>query len=861
MSVPIYVTTMVIASFRAVVPSVIPIARRYVVDNLNYPYLLAVHTVCVDGQLHQNELYLLQLLARGVGVDPATEAAAALILSQSDQHLSLDIVIQRIDVDKRLYALSLALQAAQFDGAIDRTEQNLLVRLRQQWKIGDDLFTSMHELACKEAQRLLADLRTCTHDEVSIGAKVFGGLEAVLGKTVVDRVISALGAESFKERIHGYRIEALLSGPKYDKAIEKCREVGLHDIEVADACLQATAKALQEIGVELDSKIAEINAKIGDKPAQAAREALRSMKGDRTEIERMINHEVQEFQELQLKKHRAMNFYTIAFMGRSKAGKSTLHAVVTGGGWDQIGVGRQNTTRLNRVYEWHNIRIIDTPGIATPGGEDLGKVAESVIDEADLICFVVTNNNQQTTGFEFLKQLRKKGKPLLVLLNVKVDLSNPVRLKRFLNNPDQPFSNDKDQLGGHIDRIRRDAAEHYGTSNFPIIPVQLLAAQIAQQQPDHEHSETLMKASRLQHFLDSVRLSLLDEGLLRRSQNLLGSTVADIERPCRDLKVRSDFYLDFSRQIRERAHESSLRLTKAQADHLRQLEQELRGVFAALQKEVADFAEDHWDDSKSDLNEAWTDEIRRFGMEKRINFAQEKALAAFSEDMKDLLTEVNQEINLQRKISFSSTKLDEQNSSVWFQKTLQWGSGLASLGLGALALANIWNPGGWVMAGVALIGVIASLFESKASKRRKAVAKISNALETNIEKQEKQIVDAALKNFSEQCQVGAATVQNYFQLSADGLAFVGQTLDRGAGILQKQGGILNTHFAARILDFAGRFPSESSAQDLRSQIHEVRRKVGERIDIQVSSKVNTPRNLDSIEFVIQEKITLQRTGA
>lgn len=830
-------------------------------NELNYPYLLAVHTLCIDGQLHQNELQFLQSLAQNIGVDMATEEAAELILAQSDQHLGLDVILQRIDPDQRPRALSLAALAAQFDGVLDRTEQKLLEQLRQQWKISDELFAQMQDLALKEAQRLIDDLKKSGCGEVSTGAKVLSGLEAVLGKTVIDRVVSTLGTESLKERIHDYRIEALLSGPKYDKAIAECRDVGLRDIEVADTCLHATGKALQEIGVELDSKIAEINAKIGDKPAQAARQALRSMKEDRTEIERVINQELQEFQELQIKKRRAMNFYTIAFMGRSKAGKSTLHAVVTGGGWDQIGVGRQNTTRLNRVYEWHNIRIIDTPGIATPGGEELEKVAESIIDEADLICFVVTNNNQQTSEFEFLKQLRSKGKPLLVLLNVKEDLSHPVRLKRFLDKPDQAFSDDKDRLGGHVDRIRRDAATHYGTSNFPIIPVQLLAAQIAQQQPEHEHAETLMKASRLQHFLDSVRLSLLDEGLLRRSQNLLGSTVADIERPCRKLKTRSEFYLDLSRQIRDRAQESSLRLKKAQDDHTRQLEQDLRGVFSALQMEVPDFAEDHWDDSEGDLNEAWSDKLRRFGMEKKINDLQEKAIAAFSDDMKDLLAEVSQEINLQRKLSYTSKTLDEQDSSVWLGKSLQWGSGLAGLGLAVAALANWWNPAGWVWGAVAVVGFIASLFESKASKRRKAVSKISSALESQIEKQEKQIVDAALKHFRVQCLAGATAVQDYFQLSADGLAFVGQTLNRGAEILQEQSSVLNAHFAARILDFASGAPSESSAHALRAQIHEVRRRVGESIDIEVSSKLRAPKNLNIIESVIQEKITLQKIGA
>jgi GTPase SAR1 family protein len=827
---------------------------------LNYPYLLAVHMVCIDGQLHQQELLFLQSLARKTGVDAATEAAAELILAQADQHLTLDAVVQAVNPEQYAQALSLATLASRFDGVLDRTEQRLLEKLKQQWNIADAAYARVEELALQEARELRAGLKSGGHEQVSAAAKLLSGIDAMLGRGIVDKVVDTLGSASMKERIQSYRIEALLSGPKYDQAIEACRQVGLQDIEAADTCLHATAQALQDIGAELDRKIGDLQTRLGDKPAQAGREALRSMKADRAEIERMIHQELREFQELQIKKRRAMNFYTIAFMGRSKAGKSTLHAVVTGGGWDQIGVGRQNTTRLNRVYEWHNIRIVDTPGIATPGGEDLEKVAESIIDEADLICFVVTNNNQQASEFEFLKQLREKGKPLLVLLNVKEDLSHPVRLKRFLAQPDLAFSDDKDRLGGHIDRIRRDAAQHYGTTHFPIIPVHLLAAQIAQQQPEHEHAEALMKASRLQDFLDTVRLSLLDEGLLRRSQNLLGSTVADIERPCQALASRADFYLEFSERIRSRSKESAARLHKAEQDQTRKLEHDLRAVFAALQREVPDFAEDHWDDSESTLNSAWTEHLQRYGMEKKIQSTQELAVEAFSTDLKDLLAEVSQEISLHRKFSFTAGKLDEQDSSVWFQKTLQWGSSLAGLGIGVLALANIWNPGGWVMAGVALIGVLASLFESKASKRRKAVAKISSALESQIEKQEKKIVDAALVHFREQCQAGAAVVQDYFRMSGDGLAFVGHALSRGAGLLQAQRDILNIHFAARILDFAGKAPSEPSAQALRQQIAEVRRKVGKHIDIAVSAKLRVPKDLSAIEPIIQEKITVQKAG-
>ena len=53
----------------------------------------------------------------------------------------------------------------------------------------------------------------------------------------------------------------------------------------------------------------------------------------------------------------------------------------------------QRTTRYNRIYEWKNIRIIDTPGIEAPGGESDEAIAESVMDESDVICCVATDDS------------------------------------------------------------------------------------------------------------------------------------------------------------------------------------------------------------------------------------------------------------------------------------------------------------------------------------------------------------------------------------------------------------------------------------------------------------------------------------
>ena len=63
-------------------------------------------------------------------------------------------------------------------------------------------------------------------------------------------------------------------------------------------------------------------------------------------------------------------------MGRTKAGKSTLHYIMCNEGREFIGKGSQRTTRFNRVFSWNKLKIIDTPGIGA--GEEQGKKDEEI---------------------------------------------------------------------------------------------------------------------------------------------------------------------------------------------------------------------------------------------------------------------------------------------------------------------------------------------------------------------------------------------------------------------------------------------------------------------------------------------------
>ena len=118
----------------------------------------------------------------------------------------------------------------------------------------------------------------------------------------------------------------------------------------------------------------------------------------------------------------------------------------------------KRTTRYNRSYFWKNIRIIDTPGVASgekEGANDTA-IASSVIDESDVICYIVTNDSIQESEFSFLKQIREKNKPVIIVLNVKENLENESRFNLFLKDPNKWHERkDEKSIQGHIERLNR----------------------------------------------------------------------------------------------------------------------------------------------------------------------------------------------------------------------------------------------------------------------------------------------------------------------------------------------------------------------------------------------------------------------
>ncbi|MEA5510334.1 GTPase [Crocosphaera sp. UHCC 0190] len=410
---------------------------------LDYSLLLLTHLISADQQIHNKELQYLQQIENSLMIDPLTREEKEKILSQDETMLSVEAVAKQVLKSQRDRLLKQLLTLTHIDEFYSPLEHQMIEKIGKIW-----------------------------------------GLDELKIQYLLDSYSSQFSHQVFSEDRTDLK-GILGNDPAYHKALDQCAEIAKEDYKFTKSALKQTQTILEQLrqGIKRQLKSHQSYDERGQGTTE--KEVIKQLEG----TEELLNNEIikatNQVVESLHAKERALKYFTIAFMGRTKAGKSTLHAIMTGEGWEGIGVGKQRTTRLNRVYEWQNIRIIDTPGIGAPGGKSDEEIAQTVIDEADVICYVVTNDSIQETEFQFLQQLKEKAKPLIVLLNIKHNLRDDRRLQHFLQNPDKVFAKEgKNGLEGHISRIRRYAKEHYSNDYFPIIPVMLLAAQISQETYD-----------------------------------------------------------------------------------------------------------------------------------------------------------------------------------------------------------------------------------------------------------------------------------------------------------------------------------------------------------------------------------------
>jgi len=833
-------------------------SERQTSEQIDYPFLLVTHMVCADQQIHSEESKALRELASEIQAEQRTLEEMEKILSQDEQQTSVAEIARQMPQNQQAEAMRQILAMAYIDGFFSPLEREMVEEVAQHWKWSTNKLQQLIE----EAEGFTVNRSINDENEpsqLSFGARLLKGTESVLSRALVDN-LAKIAPENVGRRIEELRKEILLSGPEYDEAIERCAAIANEDYKFAEVALKRAGATLYDLGKGIQNELQALQTKTsGNSQAKSAAEVAKQLETTRKALTAEIIKEIETVRESLAAKQRALNHFSIAFMGKTKAGKSTLHAIITGEGWDAIGVGKQRTTRFNRVYEWKNIRIIDTPGIGAPGGKTDEEIAQSVIEESDVVCYVVTNDSIQETEFGFLRLLKEKAKPLIILLNIKNNLRDTRRLEYFLKDPDKAFTLDgKSGLGGHIERIHRYAKEHYANDYFPIVSVMLLAAQMSRELEHQQRKEQFFKASRMQDFLDSIRLSLVEHGVIRRSQTLLGSTVGAINNPYQWVTQQAEVYQKLTDTLKNKRETIRKNIKKAEKDSIESLRHQIEAVFQDAFNAIPGFAEDYWESSEEGLKQGWSRKLKNIKFEERIDTAYKDIGHNFNKEVTEALEEIGKELQLIAKLGGGSFHFTEQDSDTFRQRAMKIGGGLVALAGGLLFFTPLAPISGVVVILGIAANFLSNFLKDKIKKRREAVQKISNSLSSQLNSQKTNTLQQAEENFKKSCNEVLKNIDNYFEELIKGLDAIATQLETAKNKLDGEVNYLNKAYAKRIFDWCNEQTEPLTDETINKTIYKVERHFGRTMTIQIKVEFKPRKSLDDVKQVLQEDVFIQK---
>lgn len=415
---------------------------------------------------------------------------------------------------------------------------------------------------------------------------------------------------------------------------------------------------------------------------------------------------------------------TIMLFGRTRAGKSTTMEALTNGNGGAIGVGRQHTTTDVRAYHYPSarngtlpgepsLRIVDTPGIEGFEGDALAEMAEKHIEQSDHILFLLTDDKAGADELSRFQTIRAQGKSVTVLLNIKTADDD---LDLLISNPELVFRDS--EIDGHTRRICRFLDENFGLPAPRVIPIHARAAWLSSRgasfHDEHPDQTLLRKHSRLadlQHWIEDFIRHEANLARLRAPRDLLLGYLLrqkDILRP-----VAGEF-----RTVMANLETLSHRLRNGTACARARAAQRLPMLRARFQA-AADAADGMIDEITArggrgaELEAQWQTLLQQHGVRSGFSWF----ITAAQQDFRDEIAANVQVAAYDHKFA-SANNLNEllgryydaqgeARRNKYLRVGINTAGGLGSGALATWAIANFWNPTGWVAAAATVVVGIA----------------------------------------------------------------------------------------------------------------------------------------------------------
>ena len=290
--------------------------------------------------------------------------------------------------------------------------------------------------------------------------------------------------------------------------------------------------------------------------------------------------------------------------------------------------------------------------------------------------------------------------------------------------------------------------------------------------------------------------------------------------------------------------------------------QQIEEIFQDAFNTIQEFAEDYWEEyDENRLNRVWKQKLNQIKFEQRIKIACDEAAEQFNDQVKESLEEIGKELQLISELnssnfSFKSQDLfDFQNDFQNLLKIVGSFLGLAgaimflfpSLGITAITLTVIGIALNWV----------SRCFKSREEKRREAVVKISNSLESQLKKEKSTILKQTESNLSKYCSNVSENTNQYFNELIQGLEAISSQLEKAQKSLDATVNYLNYGYAKRIIDWATEKNDTLTIESAKRTVAKVQRDFAHSIDIKTKNNIELKKSLDEMKQVLQEDISIE----
>ena len=433
--------------------------------------------------------------------------------------------------------------------------------------------------------------------------------------------------------------------------------------------------------------------------------------------------------------------FSVTLFGRTMAGKSTLMEVLTEGDGSAIGMGAQRTTRDIRRYEWNGLAVTDVPGIGAFEGEEDTRLAFDAAKTADLIVFLLTDDAPQAVEADCFRQVKDLGKPVIVIMNVKVSIDSGKSMKLIERDMNRAFDYSR------IEEIRTQFckfAEPFGQdwSSVPFVAAHLKAAYEAVRCEKSADEEVRMQADywrRISH-IDDLK-SLICEEVQVRGKYIRVKTFADIiANPMIETLAELDWQSSTNgsqeRIIADKKRAFEKRKESFVKEGRKRIESFMMRLKTELRSDVAVFAEEHYNDKMADI--AWGEFIKNKDIEGRCRTLLDDMEAEVDGIISEMIREMASEL---RYVSVDSLErnfltpalIDAKRIVSWTSLLVGGGGTVAAMILTLAGVEAAAGPVGWIAAGIGLAGGIGVLFiESRGDKLARARARLEKELNESV---------------------------------------------------------------------------------------------------------------------------------